>query len=105
VAYYLVRARSKPSLLGELRARLDRDDLRPLRPFGEAITVGLNGARLDPESGEAIWEEEDYCSPPLAMERASVLDRYFEDLAVERLERGIGWSRITALPSLWDKES
>ncbi len=104
MAYYLVRARPKLTLLGELRARLDRDELRPLRPFGEAITIGLSGARRDPTSGDAIWEEEDYCSPPLAMERAAVLDRYFEGLGVERLARGVGWSRIASLPSLWDLE-
>jgi hypothetical protein len=30
-----------------------------------------------------IWSEEDYCSPPLAMEREAVLDRYFTDIKVE----------------------
>jgi hypothetical protein len=29
-------------------------------------------------------EEEDYCSPPLAQERAAVLDTYFDDITVER---------------------
>ena len=32
-----------------------------------------------------MWAEEDYCSPPLAMERESVLDRYFEDIIVEEI--------------------
>jgi hypothetical protein len=27
-----------------------------------------------------MWIEEDYCSPPLAMERKVVLDRYFDDV-------------------------
>jgi hypothetical protein len=30
--------------------------------------------------------EEDYCSPPLAMERESVLDQYFNDIEVLRVE-------------------
>ena len=29
-----------------------------------------------------LWIEEDYCNPPLAMERESVIDRYFEDITV-----------------------
>jgi hypothetical protein len=27
--------------------------------------------------------EEDYCSPPLAQQRAAVLDTYFDDITVE----------------------
>ncbi|MFN3928754.1 MAG: hypothetical protein ACK4OK_03870 [Thermoflexus sp.] len=48
-----------------------------------------------------MWEEEDYCSPPLAMERAAVLDHYFEDLRVERVPAGKGWRQIAGLPALW----
>jgi hypothetical protein len=73
-----------------------------MRPFGAALTKGLVGARLDLESGEAVWEEEDYCSPPLAMERAAVLDRYFDNLRVEQVSEGEGWRRIHDLPSLWE---
>jgi hypothetical protein len=61
----------------------------------------LKGARLDPATGKAVWEEEDYCSPPLAMEREAVLDRYFQDLRVERVEEGRGWAAISHLPPFW----
>ena len=101
MAYYLVRARVRLDLTSELRARLDRGEFRTLRPFGEALTLALENARLDPQTGEAVWEEEDYCSPPLAMERAAVLDRYFDDLRVEPVREGEGWQRIAHLPSLW----
>jgi hypothetical protein len=33
-----------------------------------------------------MWIEEDYCSSPLAMERESVLDQYFNDMEVSRVE-------------------
>jgi hypothetical protein len=33
-----------------------------------------------------MWIEEDYCSPPLPMERESVLDQYFNDIEVLRVE-------------------
>jgi len=101
VAYYLVRARLKEELAGALRAELDRGAFRELRPFGTAVTAGLEGARRDPASGDVVWEEEDYCSPPLAMERAAVLDRYFDAIRVEPMRRGEAWARVEGLPSLW----
>ncbi len=102
MAYYIVRAHLKPELEDELRNWLEQDAFRTMRPFGESLTKGLQGARLDPATGEAVWEEEDYCRPPLAMEREAVLDRYFDDLTVERVEEGEGWRRIESLPSLWE---
>ena len=57
-----------------------------LRPFGETLQHSLENARIDKEDGYALWVEEDYCLPPLAMERESVLDRYFNDIVVERIE-------------------
>lgn len=102
MAYYLVRARLKAELAEELRQRLAQRAFLEMQPFGRALTKALEGARWDPETGEAVWEEEDYCSPPLAMERAAVLDRYFEDLRVERVREGEGWRRIRHLPSLWE---
>jgi hypothetical protein len=101
MAYYLVRARLKAELSGELRTELDRGAFRDLRPFGRAVTAGLEGARRDPVSGDVLWEEEDYCSPPLAMERAAVLDRYFEGIRVEPVTEGEAWRRVRDLPSLW----
>jgi hypothetical protein len=101
MAYYLVRARLREELTAELRAELDRGAFRGLRPFGEAVTAGLEGARRDPATGDVLWEEEDYCSPPLAMERAAVLDRYFEGIRVESLRQGEAWTRIRDLPWLW----
>ncbi len=102
MAYYLVRARPRRDRLAELSGRLSRGEFLALEPFGRALTAALKGARLDPESGEAVWEEEDYCSPPLAMEREAVLDRYFEDLRVEPVRRGEGWAQVAHLPRLWD---
>ena len=68
------------------------------------LTKSLNNARIDPDSGEAVWVEEDYCTPPLAMER-EVLDEYFTDLEVveENVIESEGWERIDAYPSLWDE--
>lgn len=99
MAHFLVRARPKPGKVGELAARLAADAFVDLEPFGRALSRGLREARLDADG--AVWEEEDYCSPPLAQERAAVLDGYFDDLRVEAVGRGEGWRRIATLPRLF----
>ncbi len=100
MAYYLVRARPDRRLLEELRRRLDGGEIGAMRPFGTALHNGLDNARVA-DDGYAVWEEEDYCRPPLAMERAAVLDTYFDELSVETVAPGDGWERIEALPRLW----
>jgi hypothetical protein len=99
MASYLVRARAKPHKLGELADRLAADAFSGLEPFGRALTRGLREARV--EGDRAVWEEEDYCAPPLAEERAAVLDTYFDEIAVEPVAVGQGWRRIEALPHLF----
>ena len=100
MAFYIVTAVPKHDQLGELLDRLRENEFVSMRPFGVSVTVSLKGARIHPD-GTAIWEEEDYCSPPLAQERAAVLDTYFDELEVERVEVGEGWKRIDDLPHLF----
>jgi len=99
VAYYLVRAKPKPERLWELRRQLEQNAFVHLRPFGKALTYSLENARSESD-GTAIWEEEDYCSPPLAEERAALLDLYFDGITVEPVNPGEGWKGIQALPRL-----
>ena len=75
-----------------------------MEPFGRALSRGLERARFDPEAGTAAWIEEDYCSPPLAMERAAVLDAFFDDITIveKDIDEAVGWSRIDDLPGLWE---
>lgn len=100
MAFYLVSAVPKHGLMEELSQRLARDEFVGLRPFGPTLSRSLKGARLR-RDGVAIWEEEDYCRPPLAEERAAVLDDYFLDLRVEPVSEGGGWKGIEALPRLF----
>ena len=103
MAYYLVKAQYQKERLAELRKRLDSGEINQMRPFGTALQYSLNHARLDPQGdGWAVWEEEDYCRPPLAQERAAVLDSYFTNLSVEPVKEGQGWERIKSLPRLWN---
>ena len=53
--------------------------------------------------GVAVWEEEDYCRPPLVQEREAVLDTYFRDLRAEPVEEGSGWDMIEDLPRLFSE--
>jgi hypothetical protein len=100
MAYYLVSARPLVDRLKDLEAKLMERAFIRLNPFGRALTASLEAARRLPD-GTAVWEEEDYCRPPLAQERAAVLDHYFDGLSVEPVERGRGWDRIAELPPLF----
>ena len=100
MAYYLVRAKPRTGLLGELEGRLARGEFMSMRPFGAALSHALRNARSQ-NDGSAVWEEEDYCRPPLAEERAAVLDHYFEDLKVEPVNENAGWKTIDRLPRLF----
>ncbi|WP_251344410.1 hypothetical protein [Haloplanus halophilus] len=104
MVYRLVRGCPKPDEFPELRERIDTGEIEQMNPFGRAMTTSLNNARFDPDTGEAVWVEEDYCTPPLAMER-EVLGQYFDDLVVveENVRETEGWERIEKYPPLWDE--
>lgn len=106
MTFYLVRAKPKKPLLENLREELNSSRISKMRPFGQALQYSLENARIDTENRDyALWIEEDYCSPPLAMERESVLDRYFNDISVERVEsEEEAWATINDKPRLWSDE-
>ena len=99
MAYSLVRAWPRHELLLDLESGLRAGAFLAPQSFGRALSASLRGAGLTPD-GRAWWEDEDYCRPPPAQERAMVLDRCFADRAVEPVE-GAGWRRIAALPPLF----
>jgi hypothetical protein len=100
MAHYLVSAMPRPDLIDDLEARLSVGEFESLRPFGEELSESLREARYRPD-GTAVWEEEDYCRPPLAQERAAVLDMYFDSIRVEPVREGEGWQQIADLPALF----
>ena len=102
----MVKARPKKEILKNLQKDLNSGKISNMRPFGHALQYSLENARIDNENPDyAIWIEEDYCSPPLAMERESVLDQYFNDIEVLRVEsEEEGWKMIREKPSLWNKK-
>lgn len=98
MAYYLVSASAKGDLAA-LRMKLDMGEIGKMEPFGQALEYSLVNARVDGK--RVVWEEEDYCTPPLKMEREAVLDTYFTDLQIEPVQQGKGWERIQNLPTVW----
>ncbi len=104
MAKRFVRARPKTARVRELYDRLDSGEIASMEPFGNAITKALMKARFDPDTGEAVWIEEDYCTPPLAMEREAVLDDYFEELTIVRedADEPTAWGQIEHFPRLFD---
>ena len=100
MAYYLVTAKPIQTKMDALRRWLDSGEIRVMRPFGQALQMGLDNARWQAD-GVAIWEEEDYCVPPLAQERAAVLDEYFTELEVKHVSKGEGWKHIEPLKKIW----
>ena len=98
---YIVRAKPKNDL-SVLRKELESGKVSKLRPFGETLHHGLQNARFHTNNNYAMWVEEDYCSPPLAMERESVLDKYFDDITVDQVRsEDEGWNKIQDKPLLW----
>lgn len=104
MAYYLVTAKPIQSKMNDLRKWLDSGEIRAMRPFGQALQMGLDNARWQAE-GVAIWEEEDYCVPPLAQERAAVLGDYFTELNVQHVNKGDGWKKIEPLNLIWTMDN
>lgn len=65
-----------------------------MRPFGQALQYSLENARIGTEDRDfALWIEEDHCSPPLAVEREGMLDRYCNNIIVKRVELEEAWNK------------
>jgi hypothetical protein len=103
MAFYLVKARPRMDLLESLHEELSSGKISRMRPFGKSLQYSLENARIDTRDF-ALWIEEDYCSPPLAMEREAVLDQYFDDITVEKVKsEKEAWNRINDKRRLWSK--
>jgi hypothetical protein len=100
MAHYLITAKPKYDRLGDLLTNLRRNAYGSMRPFGRTLTYSLQNVRLR-KDGFVTWEEEDYCSPPLAQERAAALDEFFDELDIAGVQEGAGWKTIEMLPRLF----
>ena len=82
---YRVTARFKTDTAADLHRKLDDGSIAAQQPDGQEIVDSLHRAVVTP-SGEVRWSEMCFCDPPLAHERSTVLDRYFDSVTTEPVE-------------------
>jgi hypothetical protein len=82
---YRVVARFKTDTAAELRRRLDDGSIAAQQPDGQELVDSLHRAVIS-ESGDVQWSERCYCASPLAHERATILDHYFNDIVTQTIE-------------------
>jgi hypothetical protein len=100
MARYYVTARLTGDR-GELKDEINSGRVKRMLPFGPSLHHSLKHARYHADSDRWVWEELDFCSPPLAQEREALLDRFFEDIHTEQVRKGEGWRRTAGLPPAW----
>ena len=79
---YRVTATFKSDTAAELRQRLEDGSIAAQRPDGREIVDSLRRAVVR-DTGQIVWSEQCYCQPPLAHERATILDHHFDDVTTE----------------------
>ena len=82
---YHVRARFKAETARDFHAKLSDGSIANQRPDGPELIASMDRAVVNAE-GQVEWSETCYCTPPLAHERATVLDMHFEDIVTEPVE-------------------
>lgn len=82
---YKVRARFKAATAADFLAKLTDGTIQTLRPDGAEMVRSMNRAVVATD-GSIIWSEKCFCGTPLAHERATVLDSYFEDLTTDLID-------------------
>jgi len=83
--HYHVTARLRSGTAGDFRAALTDGTIASQRPDGAEIVASMERAVVQ-DDGVVEWSEVCYCSPPLAHERGTVYDRFFEDMAIEPID-------------------
>ena len=82
---YRVTARFRIDTAAALRRRLDDGSIAAQQPDGQEMVDSLHLAVVL-DSGDVRWSETCYCQTPLAHERATVLDHYFDGVTTKAIE-------------------
>ena len=82
---YKVRAKFKISTAAAFLDRLTDGSIEDQRPDGAEMVEAMHRAVVRPD-GTVEWSEQCYCPTPLAHERETVLDTYFEHFATEEID-------------------
>ena len=82
---YKVRARFKNMTAADFLENLTNGTIQNLQPDGAEMVDSMNRAVVAAD-GSIVWSEKCFCGTPLAHERATVLDTYFEDLSTDLID-------------------
>jgi hypothetical protein len=82
---YRVRATLRTQTAEDFYRRLSDGSIASQRPDGAEIVASMERAVVN-EDGGIEWTERCYCDPPLAHERATVLDAHFKDFLIEPVD-------------------
>lgn len=82
---YKVCARLKTGTAADFLEKLTDGTIENLQPDGAEMVASMKRAVVTAD-GSVKWSEKCFCITPLAHERATVLDRYFEDLSTEPID-------------------
>ena len=82
---YKVRANLIESKASEFLRKLQDGTIQSQPPDGAEIVDSMKKATVDAD-GVVNWTETCYCPTPLAHERATWLDKYFDDMETEPVD-------------------
>ena len=83
--HYTVTARFNPDTAADFHRLLTDGTIESQKPDGKEIVASMKRAKID-EAGIVRWSELCYCPTPLEHERATVYDRFFEDIETEEID-------------------
>ena len=82
---YHVRAKFRENTAAEFLAKLTDGTIENQEPDGRELVASMSRAVVG-KNGIIEWSELCYCAPPLAHERATVLDTHFDEIRVEPID-------------------
>lgn len=88
--HYAVTAQFNPDTAAEFHRLLTDGTIESQRPDGREIVASMKRATIN-ETGIVRWSEVCYCPTPLEHERATVYDRFFEDITTEEIDGYVGF--------------
>ena len=83
--HYTVTARFNSNTAAEFHRLLTDGTIENQKPDGKEIVASMKRAKID-EAGVVHWSEVCYCPTPLEHERATVYDRFFDDIETEEID-------------------
>jgi predicted HAD superfamily Cof-like phosphohydrolase len=82
---YTVTARFNSNTAAEFHRLLTDGTIESQKPDGKEIVAAMKRAKID-EAEIVRWSELCYCTTPLEHERATVYDRFFDDIETKEID-------------------